>query len=410
MNPSDNYNTRIYTRKAESVKDGIPVFSRNDAYIENYKKIASDHVSQMSKTQENPFMEEEMWTSLEASTREYIRKHVAKGSRILDVGVGLGRLLEPLSEYERYGMDLSVDYLAIAKRCGIEVALAKIEDMPYHAHFFDAIVVCDVLEHVIDLNYCSEKILSCLRPGGVLIVRVPFKEDLEVYLREDLSYEFIHLRNFDEASLRLYFQKIFRLQFIEAATTTPYLQGTPRLKLRLLPEKSRAKLLQMSVGRPELMPIAEALKISEEDFQAWIYDLKDRSKALFNDIVEDLILGIDINAVFVKPYKELASYQNLRKTTIEAPLIHQASEDTAFTELGNDFAKFRHSVNEQFRDVNIESKKLMERLEVTSAQQKQSIELLMQLKSSIDDTLSTLSAPLYKKLSGIIRRFSKLFH
>jgi hypothetical protein len=241
-------------------------------------------------------------------------------------------------------------------------------------------------------------------------VRVPFKEDLEVYLREDLSYEFIHLRNFDEASLRLYFQKIFRLQFIEAATTTPYLQGTPRLKLRLLPEKSRAKLLQMSVGRPELMPIAEALKISEEDFQAWIYDLKDRSKALFNDIVEDLILGIDINAVFVKPYKELASYQNLRKTTIEAPLIHQASEDTAFTELGNDFAKFRHSVNEQFRDVNIESKKLMERLEVTSAQQKQSIELLMQLKSSIDDTLSTLSAPLYKKLSGIIRRFSKLFH
>ena len=54
--------------------------------------------------------------------------------------------------------------------------------MPYEDGFFDAIVACDVLEHVIDLNECCRQILRVLKPGGVLIVRVPFKEDLSPYL------------------------------------------------------------------------------------------------------------------------------------------------------------------------------------------------------------------------------------
>lgn len=428
MNTTDKDNADIYAREPESVHDGIPIFSKRDAYVENYEKIASDHVSQISATQENPFMEEELWVSLEASTREYIQRHVTKGSRILDVGVGLGRLLEPLTEYERYGVDISLDYLSIARRRGIEVALAKIEELPYKVGFFDAIVVCDVLEHVFDLNYCCEKILTCLRPGGVLIVRVPFKEDLGVYLNEDLPYEFIHLRSFDEASLRLHFQKIFGLQFLEAAPTTPYLQGTPRLKLRLLPEKSRAKLAQMAAGRPELMPVASALQVSEEAFQAWIYDLKDNSKALFKDVSEDLILGIELNAAFVKPYSELESRRALRAGNIGASLNQQVSQDHTFVELGRDFLKFRHEANEELIKANrelvtveqlIESKfnhadaeigNLKEQLESLLAQQNQTAASIMRQISAIDQTLSLLSVPLYKKLVRKLRRFFNISH
>lgn len=428
MNTLDIDNADIYSRKPESVQNGIPVFSSKDAYVENYEKIASDHVLQITATQENPFMEEELWVSLEASTRDYIQRHVTKGSRILDVGVGLGRLLEPLTEYKRYGVDISLDYLAIAKRRGIEVALAKIEDLPYQAGFFDAIVVCDVLEHVFDLNYCCEKILSCLRPGGVLIVRVPFKEDLGVYLKDDLPYEFIHLRNFDEASLRLHFQKIFGLHFLEAAPTTPYLQGTPRLKLRLLPEETRNKLAQMAANLPELMPVASALQISESTFQAWIYDLKDNSKALFNDISEDLILGIELNAAFVKPYSELESRRALRAGNLEAPLNHQVSQDHTFTELGSDFLKFRHSINEQLIKVNkelvaveqlIESKfshadavidNLKEKLEGVLLQHHRTTESITGKIYALDQRVTVLAIPLHKWLSRNLRRFFNLFY
>ena len=331
----------IYTRDPESFQDGIPVFSHRDAYIENYEKIAADHVAQISETQENPFMEEELWVSLEASTREYIQRHVAKGSRILDVGVGLGRLLEPLAEYERYGVDISLDYLKIARQRGIEVALAKIEELPYAPGFFDAIVVCDVLEHVFDLNYCCEKILSCLRPGGVLIVRVPFKEDLTAYLDEKLPYEFIHLRNFDEASLRLLFQKIFGLQFLEVTQTTHYLQGTPRLKLRLLPEDIRSKLASLAEVRTELAPIASALQISEEKFQEWIYDLKTKSNALFRQISSDIIYGIDVNAAFLKPYHKNLSLGALRNTSEQSLQSIPERTDQLISGLGRDFLKFR---------------------------------------------------------------------
>jgi SAM-dependent methyltransferase len=399
MNTADITDPDIYSRTPESVQNGIPVFSGKDLYVENYEKIANDHVSQITATQENPFMEEALWVSLEASTRAYIQKHVSQGSRILDVGVGLGRLLEPLTEYKRYGVDISLDYLAIAKRRGIEVAMAKIEDLPYQAGFFDAIVVCDVLEHVFDLNYCCEKILACLRPGGVLIVRVPFKEDLDVYLREDLPYDFIHLRSFDEAGLRLHFQKVFGLQFVEASPTTPYLQGTPRLKLRLLPEKSRSKLAQLSTGRPELMPVAGALQVSEEAFQAWIYDLKGNSNALFKDISDDLILGIELNAVFVKPYSELDSRRALRAVNIETPLNPQDSPDRAFIELGNDFLKFKHSENEQLNKVNndlVRVERLVEsRFNHTDA-------LIGSLKEQLE---SKVPVPLHKRLAQRLKQF-----
>ena len=413
MNTPDIDGADIYSRKPESVHNGIPVFSRKNAYVENYEKIASDHVSQISETQENPFMEEELWVSLEASTRTYIQRHVSKGSRILDVGVGLGRLLEPLTEYKRYGVDISLDYLAIAKRRGIEVALAKIEELPYQAGFFDAIVVCDVLEHVFDLNYCCEKILACLRPGGVLIVRVPFKEDLGVYLKEDLPYEFIHLRNFDEASLRLHFQKIFGLQFLEAAPTTPYLQGTPRLKIRLLPEETRNKLAQMAADRPEFAPVASAMQVSEEAFQAWIYDLKDNAKALFKDIAGELILGIEINAVFIKPYRELESRRALRAGTSDALESRPVSQDEALAALERDFLRFGHITNEERSKANQEAGRLgqlIEQLEEILAHQSQTTESMKQQISVIHQTLAVLCVPLQKKIARKLRRLFDFSH
>ena len=71
------------------------------------------------------------------------------------------------------------------------------------------------------------------------------------------------------------------------------------------------------------------MQVSEETFQAWIYDLKENSKALFKDISPDLILGIELNAVFIKPYSETDSRQNLRKSSTEGPPNLQVSQTHA---------------------------------------------------------------------------------
>ena len=143
----------------------------------------------------------------------------------------------------------------------------------------------------------------------------------------------------------MHFQKIFGLQFLEAEPTTPYLQGSPRLKLRLLPDETRKKLSKIALTRPEFSAITDAVQVSEEVFQAWIYDLKKNEVTLFNEISDDLILGIEINAAFIKPYSDSAPLRALRGNTIEFQPLHERPELPAFNELAKDFLKFRQEFN-----------------------------------------------------------------
>lgn len=204
----------LYNKEPLFIEKGIPIFSENDNYIENYEKISQDHLTYLEEHGENPFMSEEYWQSLEAVTLNQIDSILKSGDKILDVGVGLGRLLSKIElKVEKYGVDISNAYLVEAKDKGINVCLSKIEELPYFDNTFDVIVTTDVLEHVFDLNQCVKEIKRVLKPNGYLIVRVPYKEDLSAYVNYN-QYEFIHLRNFDENNLDLLFRKVFNFNFI----------------------------------------------------------------------------------------------------------------------------------------------------------------------------------------------------
>lgn len=193
----------------------VPVFSARDAYVENYERIAADHLAHFEATGRNPFMPEEFWVAAERVTADLLRRYGRTGERVLDVGCGMGRLLEPFGDLRRYGMDISAAYLDHAQRQGIEVCLARVEDMPYTDGLFDIVVCTDVLEHVLDLNVACAEMMRVTRDGGHLIVRVPYREDLSSYLSPALPYEFVHLRNFDEHALTLLFEKICRCKVVE---------------------------------------------------------------------------------------------------------------------------------------------------------------------------------------------------
>lgn len=244
-----------YASQPASHVEGIPAFSEVDRYVLNYQQIASDHVESIARTgKDNPFMDTKVWEGLEQSTRDLLLEYVPPGARVLDVGVGLGRILGPLAQYRRFGIDISTDYLVRAREAGIEVAFARIEDMPYVDGYFDAVMVCDVLEHVFDLNACCRQILRVLRPGGTLIARVPYREDLSGYLSEANAYEYVHLRNFDEHSIRLFFEKIMECEVLRITEVVPHLVGAPRMKLRQLRSSSPA----YEILRAELVPAPPA--------------------------------------------------------------------------------------------------------------------------------------------------------
>ena len=295
-----------------TVLDGIPRFCDIDPYVGNYERIASDHVAAMRPGAANPFIEEDLWKGLERSTQAIVQRHLSPGSTILDVGVGLGRLLDPLSEFDRYGVDISQDYLARAREVGIRVAFARAEELPFADSVFDAVVACDVLEHVLDLNVVCREMLRVLKPGGLLVVRVPSREDLSVYLRDDLPYELIHLRNFDLSGVRLLFQKIFGMSFVEGSEVCPYLQGSPRLRLRLLPEEARSAMVHLLKGLPrgpESLRLERVFEIGEEAFERWMYWLRDHHPRQFALVAPHLLLGMDVNVAFRKapPFSDRGS-------------------------------------------------------------------------------------------------------
>ena len=211
MNKFDN---TLYAREPLTYKNGIPVFSRLDEYIQNYEKIAKDHLASVTDTVDNPFIEKEIWVALERSTAKLIKHYSKPNDKILDVGVGTGRLLQSFEQLRRYGLDISLEYLQEASKKGIDVCFSRIEDVPYHPDYFDLVVCTDVLEHVLDLNRAVSQILKVLKTDGILIVRVPYKEDLKVYL-DFTEYKYVHLRNFDEYSIRLLFEKVFGCDFID---------------------------------------------------------------------------------------------------------------------------------------------------------------------------------------------------
>lgn len=293
----------LFNRNPLDLIDGIPVFSTPDRYARNYERIADDHLAAIARGVENPFMDPRLWSSLEEDTRRIVRRHGAEGARVLDVGVGLGRLLAPLSDLERHGIDISIGYLNVARDCGITVACARIEDMPYQDGVFDLAVCCDVFEHVLDLYHCSKQIIRVIRPGGLLILRVPYKEDLSSYLDDSAAYEFVHLRTFDVPSLRLHFEKIMGCRYVEHIFSTPYFNGAGRLRLQMLDDPQRLAELLHGVG-PDghvLSPLRRACGASSEQIAGALYQIRETDSELFDRLAQVLVQPLEVNMVFRIP-------------------------------------------------------------------------------------------------------------
>ena len=267
--------TSVFFKEPIKIDRDIPIFSIEDDYISNYQTIAVEQLKGIEKTGENPWIEGDLWSEMELSTSNLIKKYAKPNDTILDVGVGLGRLMQEFPYLNRYGIDISLDLLEISKKKGINVAFSRIEDMPYNNNLFDIVVCTDVLEHVIDLNYCANKILDVLKPNGYLIIRVPYKEDLKPYIEKDYPFKYAHLRSFDESSLILLFTRIIKnCVFIESSLSGYY------------PFDSR---LKYSCTFPY-----------KEKFLKIVWHLSKKYSCVFEKIFKGLYMPIEFNIIFQK--------------------------------------------------------------------------------------------------------------
>ena len=106
-------------------------------------------------------------------------RSLAGGGRrlsILDAGCGTGRNLALFSPWGRaVGVDLSKDALAFCRERGVPAARAGILALPFAESTFDGVTSFDVIYHawVADDRAATREMARVLRPGGLMLVRVP---------------------------------------------------------------------------------------------------------------------------------------------------------------------------------------------------------------------------------------------
>lgn len=106
----------------------------------------------------------------------YVHECLPSGGRVLDVGCGVGLLLERFkgeAEMQIEGIEYS-EYAAVKARArGFEVALGTLENAGFPDGYFDAITILYVLEHVPNPREVLTAIHQILKPGGYLCLSVP---------------------------------------------------------------------------------------------------------------------------------------------------------------------------------------------------------------------------------------------
>jgi 2-polyprenyl-6-hydroxyphenyl methylase/3-demethylubiquinone-9 3-methyltransferase len=137
---------------------------------------------------------------------------VRPGERVLDVGCGAGRFLAALTDAgaDAVGVEVAGAALERARRNAPEAELALVEpdgSLPLPHHSVDVAWCSEVLEHVADAGALLHEVRRVLRPGGRLLVTVPFHGRAQAALialtRFDAHFDPLgqHLRFFTRASL-----------------------------------------------------------------------------------------------------------------------------------------------------------------------------------------------------------------
>lgn len=205
------------------ITEGVYAFMRDiDDYSENYDQICQDDLLH-PKT---PDVVKGIFTELVLER--------AKGA-VCDVGCGDGHVITRIKSAERFAVDIAHSYL---KRLPSEISRVwcRAENLPFASSSFDTLVCTDVLEHVLDAEVLAAELTRIIKPGGRLLLAVPFEQDLSVYELPEYKakyakYKYVHLRSVDDAMIAALFSK-FDIAFDHLIT-----EGMPLMEFNPYPIK-----------------------------------------------------------------------------------------------------------------------------------------------------------------------------
>lgn len=136
-----------------------------------------------------PAIEDEpsLWRRLERQYAMFkrirmIQSRLKTRGRVLDVGCATGTFLAALRRlgWEVYGVETNAEAAAYARqRFGLNVFTGELEAAAFPEHYFDLVILWDVLEHVHEPRQVLQEAARIVQPGGALLLVLPNPESLE---------------------------------------------------------------------------------------------------------------------------------------------------------------------------------------------------------------------------------------
>jgi 2-polyprenyl-3-methyl-5-hydroxy-6-metoxy-1,4-benzoquinol methylase len=138
---------------------------------------------------------------------------VKSAPTLVDIGCGNGDFIHLAQKHgwSVGGAEISTHAVEFAtSERGLNVIKSNLEELPFESSSFDVVTILDVLEHLRDPRKTLTEIFRILKPGGLIVIRVPntpfqFLKARLQRLRHGSRFTTmatpLHLNHFDAASL-----------------------------------------------------------------------------------------------------------------------------------------------------------------------------------------------------------------
>lgn len=149
-------------------------------------------------------------------------KYILPEDHVLEVGAANGNFLDGLKQrgiHRAVGLELNYNAAEEGGKRGLTIYTESVTDHAVtHSNQYDVVCSFQVLEHIPQVKEVIEAMVSCLKPGGKLIISVPNNDG---YIKDNplpskiLNMPPHHMGLWNEESLRN-LSKVFPLEYVKA--------------------------------------------------------------------------------------------------------------------------------------------------------------------------------------------------
>lgn len=189
------------------------------------------------------------------------------GGRFLDIGGSTGVVAQYFAEHFGYSgvvLDPSADELREAEKRGLATVQGLFEEVDFGKEKFDLVLLCQTIDHLLDISLTLKKVRDCLSPNGVFFVdivdfRAGYLRHWDVNQAMKIDHPYYLTQETAEAYLGRNGFKLLRKGYATDHLHISYVCGPSEIIANALPSEESVQLFLRELRTVQNAPMGAAL-------------------------------------------------------------------------------------------------------------------------------------------------------